>query len=354
MSDATIDDLLAEDRVFPPSPEFQAKALVSDRTLYDEAAADRLAFWARQARESLAWFEDFHTVLEWNLPFSKWFVGGKLNVAYNCLDRHVEAGRGDRVAYHWEGEPGDTRTITYSELLTEVKRFANVLKGLGVATGDRVAIYMPMIPELPVAMLACARIGARPLGHLRRVLPRLARRPDQRRRGQGAGHLRWRLPARRGLAAEAELRRRARVVPVDHRRRRGAPDRPGRRLDRRPGPLVARPDGGRVGRLRRRAPRQRAPAVPALHVGHDGQAQGHHAHHRGIPHPGGLHPPVRVRPAARRGRVLVRRRHRLGHRAQLHRLRPARQRMHGGDLRGDARHPGAAGRGCGTSSSATA
>src|SRR6202012_2126226 len=94
------------------------------------------------------------------LPFAKWFVGGKLNVSYNCLDRHVAAGRGDRVAYHWEGEPGDTRTITYADLLAEVERLANVLKGLGVERGDRVAIYMPMIPELPAAMLACTRIGA--------------------------------------------------------------------------------------------------------------------------------------------------------------------------------------------------
>ena len=178
---------------------------MTDRSLYDEADADRQAFWARQARELLTWYDDFHTVLEWNLPFAKWFVGGTLNVSYNCLDRHVEAGRGDKVAYHWEGEPGDTRTITYAELLDEVSRFANVLKGLGVAKGDRVAIYMPMIPELPVAMLACARIGAAPLGHLRRLLPRLARRPDQRRRGQGDRHRRRRLPARRGLAAQAEL-----------------------------------------------------------------------------------------------------------------------------------------------------
>src|SRR5207248_5938694 len=106
------------------------------------------------------WFDDFGTVLEWDLPFAKWFIGGTLNVSYNCLDRHVEAGRGDKVAFHWEGEPGDTRTITYADLLDEVQRFANVLKALGVRRGDRVAIYMPMIPELPVAMLACTRIGA--------------------------------------------------------------------------------------------------------------------------------------------------------------------------------------------------
>ncbi|MCB1248659.1 MAG: AMP-binding protein, partial [Acidimicrobiales bacterium] len=160
MTEPTISDLLVEDRSFPPPPAFAASALASDRSLYDEAAADYEAFWARQARELITWDQDFDTVLEWDLPFARWFGGGKLNIAYNCLDRHVEAGRGDKVAFHWEGEPGDTRTITYADLLEEVQRFAGVLKGLGVAKGDRVAVYMPMIPELPVAMLACARIGA--------------------------------------------------------------------------------------------------------------------------------------------------------------------------------------------------
>jgi len=160
MSEPTIEDYYVEDRTFPPPAGFQAGALVADRSLYEEADADRLGFWARQARELVTWFEDFDTVLEWDLPFAKWFVGGKLNMSYNCLDRHVEDGRGDRVAFHWEGEPGDTRTMTYSDLLTEVCQFANVLKGLGVEKGDRVCIYMPMILELPVAMLACSRIGA--------------------------------------------------------------------------------------------------------------------------------------------------------------------------------------------------
>ena len=156
---ATIEDYLAEHRSFPPPPGFAESALVADRSLYERAAADPEAFWAEQARQ-LAWFEPFEKVLEWNLPFAKWFTGGRLNVAYNCLDRHVEGGLGDRVAFHFEGEPGDTRTITYAELLDEVGRCANALRSLGVSRGDRVAIYMPMIPELPVAMLACARIGA--------------------------------------------------------------------------------------------------------------------------------------------------------------------------------------------------
>ena len=159
MSDATIEVYETEDRRFPPPPEFAAAALTNDRSLYDEAEADYEAFWARQARELLAWNEDFDQVLDWQLPFAKWFIGGKLNVSYNCLDRHVEAGRGDKVAFHWEGEPGDTLTITYADLLEEVSKFANVLKGLGLEKGDRIAIYMPMILELPIAMLACTRIG---------------------------------------------------------------------------------------------------------------------------------------------------------------------------------------------------
>ncbi|PIE32507.1 MAG: acetate--CoA ligase [Ilumatobacter coccineus] len=156
----TIDTLMAEDRTFAPPARFAANAVTSDRSLYEAADADRLEFWANQARELLDWDRPWDTVLDWQLPNAKWFVGGQLNVAHNCLDRHVAAGNGDRVAIHWEGEPGDTRTITYAELTDEVARFANVLVGLGVTKGDRVNIYLPMIPEAVVAMLACARIGA--------------------------------------------------------------------------------------------------------------------------------------------------------------------------------------------------
>ncbi|MFS8583768.1 MAG: acetate--CoA ligase [Acidimicrobiia bacterium] len=155
-----IEELLVEDRTFPPPEHFKADALVTGAEVYDEAEKDWQGFWARQAAELVSWYDEWHTILEWDPPFAKWFVGGTLNVSYNCLDRHVEAGLGDRVAYHWEGEPGDRRTITYAQLLDEVQRFANVLRDLGVRRGDRVAIYMPMIPELPVAMLACTRIGA--------------------------------------------------------------------------------------------------------------------------------------------------------------------------------------------------
>ena len=150
--------LLHETRTFPP-PAALAEDANAHPDIYDEAAADPLAFWEAQARR-LQWAEPWREVLEWNLPFAKWFLGGKLNVAVNCVDRHVEAGLGDRVAFHWEGEPGDTRTITYAELLASVCQAANALTELGVVAGDKVAIYLPMIPEAVVAMLACARLGA--------------------------------------------------------------------------------------------------------------------------------------------------------------------------------------------------
>ncbi|GAA4971193.1 acetate--CoA ligase [Kineococcus glutinatus] len=147
-------------RTVDPDPDFAAQA-VAQAALYEEADTDRLGFWARQARELLTWDTDFTQTLDWSgAPFAKWFVGGRLNVAVNCVDRHVEAGDGDRVALHFEGEPGDTRTITYAELAADVRRAANALAALGVQAGDRVAIYLPMIPEAVVAMLACARLGA--------------------------------------------------------------------------------------------------------------------------------------------------------------------------------------------------
>jgi acetyl-CoA synthetase len=160
VSSEALSNLLHEDRRFPPAAEF-AKQAIATTELYEEAAADRLAFWERQARELITWDRAWDQVVDWsNAPFAQWFVGGTLNVAYNCVDRHVEAGHGDQVAIHWEGEPGDTRTITYADLQREVGRAANALLELGVQKGDRVAIYMPMIPETAIAMLACARIGA--------------------------------------------------------------------------------------------------------------------------------------------------------------------------------------------------
>ncbi len=153
-----LENLSYEGRRFPPSPEFVAQANAKPE-LFDAAKKDRLKFWADQA-EALHWDKKWDQVLDWQSPFAKWFVGGKLNASYNCLDRHVVEGRGDRVAFHFEGEPGDTRTITYAQMLHDVKKAANALIELGIKAGDRVAIYLPMIPEAAVAMLACARIGA--------------------------------------------------------------------------------------------------------------------------------------------------------------------------------------------------
>jgi acetyl-CoA synthetase len=153
-----IDTLLQEDRTFPPPPAF-AEASVATPSLYQAARADRLAFWAEQAR-ALDWIRPWNTVLEWTPPHAKWFVGGQLNVAVNCVDRHLTGPRRDKPAIVWEGEPGDKRVLTYAQLSSEVNRCANALRSLGVKRGDRVAIYLPMIPEAAVAMLACARIGA--------------------------------------------------------------------------------------------------------------------------------------------------------------------------------------------------
>ena len=163
ISQVNIDSILQETRVFPPSPEFSSKAHIKSleeyERIYKEAKDNPEKFWAGVAEE-LHWFKKWDKVLEWNAPWAKWFVGGQINLSYNCLDRHVQTWRRNKAAIIWEGEPGDTRTLTYQQLLTEVKKFANVLKGLGIKKGDRVAIYMGMVPELPVAMLACARIGA--------------------------------------------------------------------------------------------------------------------------------------------------------------------------------------------------
>ncbi|HPQ83870.1 MAG: acetate--CoA ligase [Actinobacteria bacterium] len=159
MSDEALENLLHENRVFPPDPQFAASANATAE-LYDQAEADRLGFWDTQARR-LQWQTPWEQTLDWSdAPFAKWFVGGRLNVAVNCVDRHVTAGFGGKVAIHFEGEPGDTRTVTYADLQEQVNKAANVLTDLGVRAGDRVAIYLPMIPEAAISMLACARIGA--------------------------------------------------------------------------------------------------------------------------------------------------------------------------------------------------
>jgi len=159
MTDQTLSNLMQENRRFEPPADLVAEANLGAEA-YERAAADRLGFWAEQA-ERLSWAQRWDEVLDWsNPPFARWYVGGRLNAAYNCVDRHVEAGFGDRVAFHWVGEPGDTRTLSYAELKDEVCKATNALVELGVQTGDRVAIYLPMIPETVIAMLACARIGA--------------------------------------------------------------------------------------------------------------------------------------------------------------------------------------------------
>ena len=164
MSQPTIESILQEKRLFPPPAEFsqnaQIKSLEDYQQLYEKAKADPQKFWASLAEQELHWFQKWDTVLDWQPPFAKWFVGGKINISYNCLDRHLTTWRKNKAALIWEGEPGDSRTLTYAQLHREVCQFANALKHLGVQKGDRVGIYMPMIPEAAIAMLACARIGA--------------------------------------------------------------------------------------------------------------------------------------------------------------------------------------------------
>ena len=159
----TIQSVSREARKFPPPADFASRALIGDAAAYEKlyrrSIDDPEGFWADTARAELTWSKDFKKVLDWKLPYSKWFEDGELNLSANCLDRHL-ATRGDKVAIEWEGEPGDSRKLTYRELHTEVCKFANAMKALGIAAGDRVAIYMPMIPEAAVAMLACTRIGA--------------------------------------------------------------------------------------------------------------------------------------------------------------------------------------------------
>ncbi len=158
-----IDSTLRENRVFPPPAEFSAKAHIKSleeyEALYKQSIEDPEKFWADVARE-LHWFKPWDKVLEWNLPWAKWFVGGQMNLSYNCVDRHALGARAQKTALIWEGEPGEIRRLTYSELHAEVQKFANALKSLGIKKGDRVAVYMGMTPELAIALLACARIGA--------------------------------------------------------------------------------------------------------------------------------------------------------------------------------------------------
>ncbi len=342
-AEATIEDYFSENRVFPPSEEFRPPGGGWPMTVSTGRAFDRRAWSSGPSRPGRSTgSQPWDSVLEWDLPFARWFDGGTLNVSYNCLDRHVAAGRGDKVAFHWEGEPGDTRTLTYGQLLTDVSVLRQRAAGVwGVGRGDRVAIYMPMIPELTVAMLACTRIGAVhsvvfggfSSDALRdRILDAQARVVVTADGG-------W----RRGVpvASEGQCGRgRVRHTPaLDHvvvARRISGGRRPG--ADHGPGrdhwwhDLLSGDDGAAgsaVGPVRTGAHGRRGPAVssstPRAPPRHP---QGDHALDRRLPHPGGLHPPGGLRPPPRTGRLLVCRRHRVGHRSQLHRVRPAGQRRH--------------------------
>ena len=338
-----LEDELAElldQETFDPPAEFVENALLSDPAIYEEAAKDPVAWWEKQA-EDLHWFEKWDTALdESNPPYYKWFQGGKINAAYNCLDRHVEDGKGDKVAFHWRGEEGEQRDVTYADLLAETKQLANALVDNGVEKGDVVGIFLPMIPEVVVAMLACARIGA-----IHNVV---------------FGGFSPNSVAERMEVSEAKL-----LITADGARRKGKTAEVKSEVDDVLGDMptvktvivvksvdndAPMEDGrdlwwhdvARGGRRRARggAPGRRAPAVHPLLVGVDGGAQGHPAHHRRLPDRHRLDAQVRVRPQARRGRVLVRGRRRLGHRPLLHRLRAAAQRGHLGHVRGPARLPG--------------
>ena len=234
-----IENLFAETRTFPPDPAFTAQANAT-AALYDEAEADYEAFWAAQARERLSWSTPFSTTLEWDLPFAKWFADGELNVAYNCVDRHVEAGLGDKVAYHWIGEPGDTRTLTYADLMRESSKAANALLELGVTQGRP---GRDLHADDPRAADRDARLRAdRRAAHrrVRRVLRRGAVRADQRLRREGPDHRGRRLAARQEGRPQAPRRRGGRGHADDRARHRRRPLRRRRAHGPAPRPLVAR------------------------------------------------------------------------------------------------------------------
>ena len=280
-SGAGIDALQWENRRFPPSEEFKRQHVGGGHVHVRRRGARRPGLLGPAGGRSARLVDRLDDICEWDLPFAKWFVGGQLNVSHNCLDRHVVAGRGDKVAFYWEGEPGDSRVVTYAELLDETQRFANVLKGLGVAKGDRVNIYLPMIPEAAVAMLACARIGAAHSVVFGGFSAHSLRDRINDAEAKVLDHRRRRLPPRRGVRAEA--------------------GRPTRRWPTRPASpawwwcaVAATTCRWQAGRdhwyhdlmadrrpgVPRRADGRRAAAVPAVHLGHHRQAEGHHAHQR--------------------------------------------------------------------------
>ncbi len=304
MSDHTIETLSDEGRRFPPSEAFAALAN-AHADVYDEPFE---AFWERNGRERVTWFEPFTELYRWELPYAEWYLGGKLNVAYNCVDRHVEAGRGGKIAYHWEGEPtGETRTITYAELQRDVVRMANALKEIGVGKGTAVAIYMGMVPELAVAMLACTRLGA---PHTVIFGGFSADSLSDRMNNMGCEVLvtqdeAWRrgkpvplklvadeaMTAAPGVRAALVVRRTGNAVPMTEGR-----DRWYHELD----------VSGRSRVLPLRADGQRGPALPDVHLGDDCEPQGHRTHDCGLSRRGRDDPLPDLRPQTRDGRVLVR------------------------------------------------
>ncbi len=310
---------------FEPPAEFRERANWSDPAIYEEAAADPVAWWTARSKELLDWdIEPTEGLNDSDPPFYKWFEDGRINASAQCLDRHVAAGIGDRVAYHWRGEEGEERDVTYADLLGDVQRFANALKDLGVGKGDVVGIYLPMIPEVAVAMLACARIGA-----IHNVVFGGFSAESVRERMEFADA--------KALVTVDGARRKGKTAPIkeqvdaemgeprlaaDDRRRPSDRDRCAD--DRRPRRLLRRGlRGGRSG-VPGGADGGRAPALHPLHEGLDREAEGDPPHHRRVPDRRGHHPPLRLRPEAGDRRVLVRRRRRLDHRPHLHRLRAAR------------------------------
>ena len=275
-----IDALLNEDRSFAPTSEWRRDAVNADPGVYDRAEADLEGFWAGFAGE-LEWMRPWDTVLEWQSPHAKWFVGGKLNVSANCLDRHVRTARRNKAAFIWEGEPGDRRTLTYWDLYRQVCAFANVLKTLGVKRGDRVALYLPLIPELAIAMLACARIGA-----IHSVVFGGFSSESLRDRINDSqcvllvtadgGYRRGQIVPLKQMADEA-LRDTPSIQERGRRAAAGGRAVPGRH-SRRPRSLVSPADAARVGGVRAGSDGRRGHALHPLHVRHDRKTQGHRAH----------------------------------------------------------------------------
>ena len=332
-----IDALLNEDRSFAPTSEWRRDAVIADPDVYERAQADLEGFWAGFAGE-LEWMRPWDKVLEWQSPHAKWFVGGKINVSANCLDRHVRTARRNKAAFIWEGEPGDRRTLTYWDLYRQVCAFANVLKTLGVKRGDRVALYLPLIPELAISMLACARIGA-----IHSVVFGGFSSESLRDRINDSecvllvtadgGYRRGQIVPLKQMADEAlrDTPSIKNVVVVQ--RQAGAPI-PGRHQGRSRS-LVSPHDAARIAGVRARGHGRRGHALHPLHVRHDGEAEGHRAYDRWLPGRHVRDDQVGLR-SQRKRRLLVHGRHRLGHGPQLRRLRSSRQRRDRRHVRGRA------------------